>query len=119
VPIRRRTTRSGARHVQTATAGGHTWRMWTSRICAVRHVVQSAIRRMRKRASVPLVLHCRHCQQAYRHVTGTLPDACPTCGQESDWSAVTVEHEPRVPFNLSRNDRKFLKSIRIDPEVNS
>ena len=39
--------------------------MWTSRICAVRTVVQSVIRRMRKKASVPLVLFCRHCQQGF------------------------------------------------------
>ena len=66
---------------------------------------------------MPLILHCRHCQAAYRHVTGVLPESCPTCTKPADWQGISVENEPRVPYKLSLMDQRFLKGIKIQPEV--
>lgn len=40
-------------------------------------------------------------------------DACATCGATGFWRR---PEEPKVPWELEVNDRKFLKSLRIAPE---
>lgn len=45
-------------------------------------------------------------------VIGELPD-CRVCGP-TKWKTAT---DPRVDYEVNHNDKRFLKSIRIDPEV--
>lgn len=57
------------------------------------------------------VLFCRKCGNWYA-VQLKVPDICPNCEQSAEWST----EEPK-PYRLSENDRRFLKSIRVAPEV--
>ncbi len=56
----------------------------------------------------PITLWCQHCQTGYASV-GEVPKWCPECNQYPNWST-------RKPYKPSENDKRFLKSIRIDPE---
>ena len=42
-------------------------------------------------------------------VSGDLPAICPECHEMANWTTTP-------PYRLTRNDDRFLKSIRIDPE---
>jgi hypothetical protein len=55
------------------------------------------------------VIWCLHCSAGYA-VGGVLPHICPFCEQPARWTTIQ-------PYHVSSNDAKFLKSIRIDPEV--
>ena len=50
---------------------------------------------------------------------GTMPDRCPSCQVPTRWLvAPAPERAAAVPDEgLSLNDRRFLKSIRIDPDA--
>lgn len=71
------------------------------------------------------VLYCRYaeCGGSVQIVAGTFPPTCPKCGKSSSWSTVPGNiikaraKRPRVPFDLTVNDRRFLKSIKIDTEA--
>lgn len=55
-----------------------------------------------------VVLYCGwdNCRVGYA-VDGMIPVVCPACERETKWVV--------APFAISLNDRKFLKSIKIDP----
>jgi hypothetical protein len=57
-------------------------------------------------------LWCRNpaCQKPYESVAGKWPDICPKCDRPAHWTS-------QEPIRFSRNDLRFLKSIRIDPET--
>lgn len=57
------------------------------------------------------VLWCRKCRNWYA-VQTTIPDICPHCEGSASWTT----EEPK-PYRLSENDRRFLRSIKIQPEV--
>jgi len=70
---------------------------------------------------------CRHqdCREPYDHPGGTLPPICPACDHVAAWGTrvdaspipVPVKKAPgRVLFDLTANDRKLLKRLRIRME---
>ena len=69
---------------------------------------------------MPHILHCRACLEGLRHQGGDVPISCPRCGYtdpEGDgWLTRDELPEPRVPYDVTVNDVKFLRSLRIDPE---
>jgi hypothetical protein len=75
-------------------------------------------------------LFCRHpnCGKPFESAAGDQPDVCPACRQGGLWSTSPGDGwdatkpvcvAPQVKFELSFNDRRFLKSLRIDPEGRS
>lgn len=59
-------------------------------------------------------LFCRKCTTGLDS-PGVVPLVCPTCEQETSWTRTPLGPWP-VAFNLTVNDRKFLKSIRVSAE---
>lgn len=55
------------------------------------------------------ILWCRTCVTGYASV-GELPALCPNCGQPANWSDTL---EPRVRYELTFNDKRFLRSINV------
>lgn len=61
-----------------------------------------------------------HCQQPteFVHASGlprnwvTDADECGTCHTRGQWR---TENDPRVAWDLNRNDRLMLRGMRIDP----
>lgn len=63
------------------------------------------------------ILYCRHdtCGKPYESVGGLIPPICPACSRVAAWA--TDPDVAKIPgFPLTRNDKQFLKSLRIDPE---
>ena len=62
-----------------------------------------------------VVLFCRSCETANTFSRNWLEDddACVACGAKGLWR---TESEPKVVYDLSVNDRRFLRSLRIAPE---
>jgi len=68
-------------------------------------------------------LYCRHdhCGKPYDSIAGDQPHICPACGLAAHWTTdpqyrVKVRSRqkgPRVPFDLTFNDRRLLKAARI------
>jgi hypothetical protein len=58
------------------------------------------------------ILYCRHCQTGHAAV-GVVPATCPQCQNPANWS---TSLEPRVPYELTLNDKRFLKGIHVSPE---
>lgn len=65
---------------------------------------------------MPIILHCRACLEGHRHQGGELPTKCARCGSEQDDLWITSDQlpEPCVPYDLSVNDRRLLRSLRIE-----
>lgn len=65
---------------------------------------------------MPIILHCRACLEGFRHFGGEKPEKCPRCGFVHDdlWLTRDELPEPLVPYELTRMDRKFLRSVRIE-----
>jgi hypothetical protein len=58
-----------------------------------------------------ITLHCRACGRiVVIDRTGELP-ACEKCGPTT-WTSLDA---PLTPYMLSENDRRFLRSLRIEP----
>ncbi len=57
------------------------------------------------------LLWCRLCTERYELLGGEAPGTCPSCGQAAHWSSIEV---PKRQYMLSENDKRFLKSIRVD-----
>lgn len=57
---------------------------------------------------------CRHqdCGRAYETEKEQVPSICPSCRRMGSWTIVA----PSARWELSYDDKRFLKSIRIDPE---
>ena len=58
---------------------------------------------------MPPVLRCRTCGEWYQ-VVHVVPDICPHCQNSAVW---TTEGDPAKPYQLTVNDKKFLRSLRI------
>lgn len=56
----------------------------------------------------PIRLWCRACTEPYDS-RGAKPAVCPKCYREPNWTLTP-------PYKLNRNDRGFLRSIRVRPE---
>lgn len=59
-----------------------------------------------------MVLKCKHCKEDYR-VIRVVPDVCPSCGQAAVWFTGSERESLVTPPNF--NDRRFLRSLRIQP----
>jgi hypothetical protein len=66
----------------------------------------------------PSILYCRKCSVGYTRV-GDIPRICPTCVQETTWTTAPENaiDAPKIPWELNVMDVRFLRSIRIDPEL--
>lgn len=71
------------------------------------------------------LLYCMYvgCGDSVEIVAGQFPVKCPGCGRVAKWSTtpgnlVKPKHakEPRVKFDLTLNDKRLLKSLRIETE---
>lgn len=57
---------------------------------------------------------CKNCgRRATVDLAGELPSVCLGCGMTGWWRA---DGEPAVPYELTLNDKRFLRSLRITPE---
>lgn len=54
---------------------------------------------------------CARCHAGYASV-GELPHVCPNCEQPAFWLSFT-ESSPLVAWELTYNDRQFLRQIRV------
>jgi hypothetical protein len=69
-------------------------------------------------------LYCRHpkCGDTVDIVAGQFPAICPHCHLDAMWSTTPGNSHkerrknPRVPFDLTLNDKRFLRSLRIQTE---
>jgi hypothetical protein len=69
-------------------------------------------------------VYCRWegCGESDEATVGQEKDVCPACGKEARWSVLpgrTIKERrknPRVPFELTLNDKRFLRSLRIQTE---
>lgn len=59
------------------------------------------------------LLYCRACHIGYPYARGVpLPSVCPQCDYHSEEESIwTVT----PPFHLTVNDRRFLRSLKIEP----
>jgi hypothetical protein len=65
---------------------------------------------------MPILVFCRICSQGFQ-AAGELPSVCPECHQETTW--ITLQRnraEDLPPYELNTNDKKFLHSIRVEPD---
>lgn len=58
-------------------------------------------------------LTCRKCETVNIFEHNWIDHPCEACGAEGFWRRVD---EPKVDYDLSANDRRFLRSLRIAPE---
>ncbi len=61
------------------------------------------------------ILYCVRCHSGYGSI-GEVPLRCPMCGQVTSWSTdvpIMPAPEPKSPYELNVNDKRFLRSIRI------
>jgi hypothetical protein len=67
-----------------------------------------------------LTLWCRHprCGKGYASVAGDIPTICPACEKPGRWTTEASmpgrRTTPTFPFDLSDNDKRLLKLLRID-----
>lgn len=64
-------------------------------------------------------LWCRYadCGYGYASVAGDQPSLCPECKRSALWSReepLLQPETPEVPFALTVNDRRLLRSLRIE-----
>lgn len=67
----------------------------------------------------PMTIWCRHedCQEPFESIAGYRPALCDKCHRVAAWATEQgVGLIGAIGFTLTRNDRRFLKSLRIDPE---
>jgi len=58
------------------------------------------------------ILYCRHCNTGYA-AAGLIPSVCPRCLCMANW---TTRLGPRIDYQLTTNDRRFLNALRIQTE---
>ena len=56
------------------------------------------------------IVYCHACLVGYAAI-GALPSTCPHCNSPAIWRSSL---EPRVPYELTFNDKQFLKTLRIE-----
>lgn len=59
-----------------------------------------------------LTIFCKRCHVGYAAI-GSIPAVCPACEQETSWTTTWPHEDPRFPFSLTVDDRRFLRSLRI------
>lgn len=79
---------------------------------------------LRRRNAVARLLYCRYpdCAEPYVSEAGYVPSACPFCGKDARWTTIPGNRivpdydDPKPPYELWVNDKRFLKSLRILPD---
>lgn len=64
------------------------------------------------------ILFCTRCGSGYGSI-GEIPPRCPACDRVTTWSTsapVQPMPEPRVRWELNVNDRRLLRSLRIQSD---
>jgi hypothetical protein len=69
-------------------------------------------------------VYCRweDCDGSDDATVGQEKEICPACGKVARWTTVPGRKikerrkSPRVPFELSHNDKRFLRSLKIQAE---
>jgi hypothetical protein len=62
---------------------------------------------------------CRRCTAMFTSVAGELKNVCPSCKLDpAHWTTMAPEDsiEPVKPYEVTTNDRRFLRSLRIAAE---
>lgn len=61
-----------------------------------------------------MTLYCRVCESPNDFDRNWVNehDACKSCGAEGQWRTL---NEPKQPYELTLNDKRFLRSVRIEP----
>lgn len=64
-------------------------------------------------------LFCSRCDAGYQSVGGDVPRQCPHCGAFTVWRTLApmVGEDPIQPWELSHNDRRLLRQLRINPDA--
>ena len=67
-------------------------------------------------------LFCVLCGEEFRSY-GTIPPSCPRCLQTTRWTTCAGLDIPKVRWELTTNDKRFLHGIKVDveetPEIGS
>ncbi len=79
-------------------------------LCGVRQAIYLA-----SSECVMNTLWCSTCSRAVAFTT-EVPPRCATCNGTT-FKAIPSSEEPKKDYKLSMNDRRFLKSLRIQPEI--
>ena len=61
------------------------------------------------------ILYCVKCTTGYASI-GEVPTRCPACDRITSWTTtipVMPGPEPKIPWKVGINDKRFLRSIRI------
>ena len=68
------------------------------------------------------VVWCRYgdCGDGFEVIAGHLAAICPSCRRPARWTTVPTSSasypDPAPAYDLSYQDRRFLRQIKIDPE---
>jgi hypothetical protein len=64
-------------------------------------------------------LWCRHagCGRVHESLAGEVPRICPFCERAASWTTVPPPEDPKVEWELTPNDKRFLRSIRVNAEI--
>lgn len=60
-------------------------------------------------------LFCRLCHEGTR-IQERVPPICPRCGKPTIWVSAFELNPPKVKYDVTINDVKFLRSLRIASE---
>lgn len=68
---------------------------------------------------MPKIVYCRYpdCGNQMDCIAGILSDKCPKCLRPALWSTLPPPASSTRAYTLTLNDKRFLKSLRIDPDV--
>ena len=58
------------------------------------------------------MIWCRHCRCGLAWARPRDPDLCPKCDEKGDW--LSMVPDPKVPYALTFNDRRFLRSLKVE-----
>lgn len=59
-----------------------------------------------------LTIFCKGCHAGYA-ATGAIPSVCPACEHDAGWTTRWPHEDRRFPFVVTKQDRRFLRSLRI------
>ena len=67
---------------------------------------------------MPMVLFCRKCgaKNLFGRNWIEESDTCGACGSFGQWTKTETPVTPEKPYTLNRNDKQFLRSIRVQSE---
>jgi hypothetical protein len=63
------------------------------------------------------IVYCQACGTGYGSL-GERPVKCPSCDREPQWRDTPPYADPKVPYELTTNDRRFLHKLQVAVESN-